>query len=99
MSEFIEPKKTQRFFVLVDTEGGKHEEVVEKLKKFPETTEVHSIFGKHDILLVLDIERHFLQESLEKGMRLIGGKITTIPGIKDTDTLTVGNSLIRKKEL
>ncbi len=94
---FIEPKETQRFFVLIDTEGGKHHDVIEELLKIPETVEVHHIFGRHDILLCLDIERHFLQESLENAMDLIGGKITTIPGVKDTDTLTVGGSLIRKK--
>lgn len=97
-NEFREPKMTQRFFVLIDTAGGKHDEVVEKLKKIPETSEIHTIFGKHDILLVLNVERHFLQESLENGMKLIAGKVAVTPGIKDTDTLTVGKSFIRKKD-
>ena len=99
MSEFMQPKKTQRFFVLIDTEGGNHEKVMNKLRDFPETTEIHTIFGNYDILLVLDIERHFLQETLENGMRFIAGKITTVPGIKDTETITVGNTFIKQKEL
>lgn len=99
MSEFKQPKKTQRFFVLIDTEGGNQEEVMKKLREFPETTEIHTIFGQYDILLVLDIERHFLQESLENAMKFIAGKISNMQGIKNTETITVGNTFIRQKEL
>lgn len=99
MSEFIHPKKTQRFFVFIDTEGGNHEKVMNKLEELPETSEIHTIFGQYDILLVLDIERHFLQESLENGMKIIAGKVATIPGIKDTETITVGNTFIRQREM
>ncbi len=99
MSEFIQPKETQRFFVFIDTEGGNREKVMKKLRELPETTEIHTIFGQYDILLVLDIERHFLQESLENGMKVIAGKVATLPEIKNTETITVGNSFIKQREL
>lgn len=95
-ANFVIPKDTQRFFVLVDVEPGEEDAVMEKLTQFPETREVHLIAGKHDILLCIDIERKILEESLEKGLKFIKGKIRIIPGVKDTDTLTVGKSLVRK---
>ncbi|KYK33064.1 MAG: Lrp/AsnC ligand binding domain-containing protein [Theionarchaea archaeon] len=93
---FVIPKNVQRFFVLVDVEPGEEDTVMERLIKFPETTEVHLIAGKHDILLCIDIERKILEESLEKGLKFIKGKIRPLPGVIDTDTLTVGKSFIRR---
>jgi DNA-binding Lrp family transcriptional regulator len=82
--------------VLVDVEPGEEDSVMEQLTKLPETKEVHLIAGKHDILLCIDIGKKILEESLEKGLKFIKGKIRPIPGVKDTDTLTVGKSFIRK---
>lgn len=82
--------------MLVDVEPGKEDSVMEQLIKFPETKEVHLIAGKHDVLLSVDIERKILEESLEKGLKFIKGKIRPLPGVKDTDTLTVGKSFVRK---
>ena len=95
-ANFVIPQDVQRFFVLVDVEPGQEDAVMGKLIEFPETKEVHLIAGKHDILLSVDIERKILEESLEKGLKFIKGKIRPIPGVKDTDTLTVGKSFIRK---
>lgn len=96
ISDFVIPRDVQRFFVLVDVEPGKEDAVMEQLIKLPETKEVHLIAGKHDVLLSIDIERKILEESLEKGLKFIKGKIRPIPGVKDTDTLTVGKSFVRK---
>lgn len=95
-SDFVIPQDVQRFFVLVDVEPGEEDAVMERLTKFPETKEIHLIAGKHDILLCIDIERKILEESLEKGLKFIKGSIRPIPGVKDTDTLTVGKTFIRK---
>ena len=94
--DFVIPQNVQRFFVLVDVEPGEEDAVMEKLTEFPETKEVHLIAGKHDILLCIDIERKILEESLEKGLKFIKGKIRPIQGVKDTDTLTVGKTFVRK---
>ena len=95
-SDFVIPQDVQRFFVLVDVEPGKEDSVMEQLIKLSETKEVHLIAGKHDLLLSIDIERKILEESLEKGLKFIKGKIRPLPGVKDTDTLTVGKSFVRK---
>ena len=95
-ANFVIPQDVQRFFVLVDVEPGEEDAVMEELTQFPETKEIHLIAGKHDILLCIDIERKILEESLEKGLKFIKGKIRPLPGVRDTDTLMVGKSFIRK---
>ncbi|MBU7045441.1 MAG: Lrp/AsnC ligand binding domain-containing protein [Theionarchaea archaeon] len=95
-ANFVIPQDVQRFFVLVDVEPGEEDAVMEELTRFPETKEIHLIAGKHDILLCIDIERKILEESLEKGLKFIKGKIRPLPGVRDTDTLMVGKSFIRK---
>ncbi len=94
--DFVIPRDVQRFFVLVDVEPGEEDAVMERLTKYPEVKEIHLIAGKHDILLSIDLERKFLEESLEKGLKFIKGKIRIIEGIVDTDTLMVGKSYVRK---
>jgi DNA-binding Lrp family transcriptional regulator len=95
-ANFVIPQDVQRFFVLVDVEPGEEDAVMKELTQFPETKEIHLIAGKHDILLCIDIERKILEESLEKGLKFIKGKIRPLPGVRDTDTLMVGKSFIRK---
>ena len=95
-TSFVIPQDVQRFFVLVDVEPGEEDAVMEELTRFPETKEIHLIAGKHDILLCIDVERKILEESLEKGLKFIKGKIRPLPGVRDTDTLMVGKSFIRK---
>ena len=95
-ANFVIPQDVQRFFVLVDVEPGQEDAVMERLTQFPETKEIHLIAGKHDILLCIDIEKKILEESLEKGLKFIKGKIRPLPGVRDTDTLTVGKTFIRK---
>ena len=82
--------------MLVDVEPGEEDAVMEELTRFPETKEIHLIAGKYDILLCIDIERKILEKSLEKGLKFIKGKIRPLPGDRDTDTLMVGKSFIRK---
>jgi len=95
-ANFVIPQDVQRFFVLVDVEPGQEDAVMERLTQFPETKEIHLIAGKHDILLCIDIEKKILEESLEKGLKFIKGKIRPLSGVRDTDTLTVGKTFIRK---
>jgi len=58
-----EMKRTARAFVLIEVELGKEDEVMEKLLKFNEVTEVHEITDKKDLLAVLKIERDLVVPS------------------------------------
>ena len=68
-------------FVLIDVDSGKVPEVVDKLSKFSQVTEVYSIAGDHDILAKLRFA------DIKSLGDLIPKRIQKIDGIRHTATL------------
>ncbi|MFB0556351.1 MAG: Lrp/AsnC family transcriptional regulator [Dehalococcoidia bacterium] len=68
-------------FVLIDVDSGKVPEVVDKLNKFSQVTEVYSIAGEHDILAKLRFA------DIKSLGELIPKRIQKIDGIRHTATL------------
>lgn len=67
-------------FVFISTDMKKEEEVYNELKKVPEVTEAHRVFGEYDIIAKLNADD---MNSLGK---VVIDKIRAIPGIYNTTT-------------
>ncbi|MEM2192332.1 MAG: Lrp/AsnC ligand binding domain-containing protein [Candidatus Hadarchaeales archaeon] len=68
-------------FILVDTETGRIEEVLEKILDVEEVAEAYSVAGPYSIVAKVETE------SFEKLVKVIPEEIHSIPGIKRTMTL------------
>lgn len=79
--------RPQKAFVLIKTDPGREREVAEKLYKVPEVREVHLIAGEWDILAVVETEREIVLPTDEKVLELVMDKITTLPYLRDTNTI------------
>ena len=80
-------KRKQRSFVLIETDTGKEEEVMEKLLKYDEVKEVHIYAGEMDLIAVLETEREILVPSSKKIADFVMRKIGSIAEIQDTETI------------
>ncbi len=79
--------RPQKAFVLVKTDPGKERDVADRLYKIPEVREVHLITGEWDILVVIETEREIVLPTDEKVLELVMDKITTLPYLRDTNTM------------
>ena len=70
-------------FVLIETEPGKHEEILSRLRELKGVKAAHFVTGPYDIIAILEM----LHTSQLTG--LIGGQIHPIHGIKKTVTCLV----------
>ena len=71
----------ETLFLLVETEMGRLDEVMRRLKSLPSVTEVHSVTGPFD--LIVKVEAPHINTALDTVVH----KIRKIPGIKATETL------------
>jgi len=69
-------------FVLIHVSPSRESEVLNKLSKIPEVIELHSCFGKYDIIAKIEAKDY---ESIGE---IVIHKIRTIDGILYTSTLT-----------
>ncbi|MDA4122525.1 MAG: Lrp/AsnC ligand binding domain-containing protein [Thaumarchaeota archaeon] len=79
--------KPQKAFVLIKTDPGKERDVADRLGKLPEVREIHIITGEWDILAVIETEKELILPSDEKVLELVMDKITTLPHLRDTNTM------------
>ena len=68
-------------FALIKAELGKENQVLEKLKTFPEVREAHIVYGIYDIIAKLE------EESLPVLKKSLISKIWIMDGVKSTSTL------------
>jgi DNA-binding Lrp family transcriptional regulator len=68
-------------YLLVETEVGKLEEVIRRLKVIPSVTEVQAVTGPFD--LIVKVEAAHINAALDTVVH----KIRRVPGIKSTETL------------
>jgi DNA-binding Lrp family transcriptional regulator len=88
--------KQQKAFVLIKTDPGREREVADKLNKLDEVKEVHIITGEWDILAVVETDRELILPTDEKVLELVMDKITTVPHIRDTNTMIPSFSRSKK---
>lgn len=69
-------------FVLIHVSTSREAEVFDKLSKIPEVVELHSLFGKYDMIAKIEAKDY---DSIGE---IVIHKIRTIDGILYTSTLT-----------
>lgn len=68
-------------YVLINSELGLEDGVIEEMRKMPEVVEVSGIFGVYDIIVKLE------SGTMESLKEAITWKIRSTPGVKSTLTL------------
>ena len=71
----------ETLYLLVETEVGRLDEVIKRIRSVPSVTEVQAVTGPFD--LIVKIEAPHINAALDTVVH----KIRKIPGIKSTETL------------
>lgn len=71
----------ETLYLLVETEVGRLDEVIKRIRTVPSVTEVQAVTGPFD--LIVKIEAPHINAALDTVVH----KIRKIPGIKSTETL------------
>jgi DNA-binding Lrp family transcriptional regulator len=79
VGRFDPPMET--LYLLVETEMGKIDEVIRRVKGLPGVAEVQAVTGPFD--LIVKVEAAHINQALD----IVVHKIRRIPGIKSTETL------------
>ncbi len=73
--------RTETIFLLVETEVGRLEEVLRKVRAIPEVSEVEPVTGPFD--LIVKVRAAHINRALD----VVVHRIRKIPGIRSTETL------------
>ncbi len=70
-------------FVLINTQLGKEDEILAKVREIPEIIEAFIVMGSYDLVAKISIE------DAKKLKPLVTNEIRSLPGIKETVTIIV----------
>jgi DNA-binding Lrp family transcriptional regulator len=70
-------------FVLINTQLGKEDEILAKVREIPEIVEAFIVMGSYDLVAKISIE------DAKKLKPLVTNHIRSLPGIKETVTIIV----------
>ncbi len=76
----------ETLYLLVETELGKLDEVVRRLRSVHEVTEVEAVTGPFDVIVKVQAPQ------INQALDVVVHKIRRIPGIKATETLVTVSS-------
>ena len=71
----------ETLYLLVETDVGRLEEVLKRIRSVPSVTEVQAVTGPFD--LIVKVQAQHINAALD----IVGHRIRKIPGIKSTETL------------
>lgn len=80
-------------FILINTESGAEDKVIQELRKIRGIIEVHTLYGMHDIIVKVEIE-----DRPDKLKEDVIWKIRRINEVQCTTTLLVADSHIVAEE-
>lgn len=80
-------KQIAEVFLLINVVSGKEDSVARKLMRVPEIRKVHTVFGKYDLIAVMEVERGFIKPAADKVAEILKAKVRKIAGISYTETL------------
>ena len=83
MAKETKEKKESMAWVLVNTELGEEDEILEQLKSIGGVTEAHSVYGVYDIIT------RVVAVNLETLKEIIADKIRNMEGVRSTLTMIV----------
>ncbi|HKL01981.1 MAG TPA: Lrp/AsnC ligand binding domain-containing protein [Desulfotignum sp.] len=93
--EYPEMKRTITAFVLIDTDTTAEVTLSDKLFALEEVQEVHAVHGSIDLLVKVVLKRDFLASDAETIAEFLDQHIRKIAGIKRTQTMIPGRSLVK----
>ena len=94
--EYPEMKRTITAFILIDTDATSESTLADKLFAIDEVREVHAVHGSIDLLVKVVLERDFLTSDAETIAEFLDQHIRKIAGIKRTQTMIPGRSLVKE---
>jgi len=68
-------------FVLIDAEPGRVATLASELADLPGVAEVYSVTGKADLVAVVRVKAH------DELAEVVTGRISSLPGIRSTETM------------
>ena len=74
-------------FILINSELGKEEDVLKKLRSIENVKEVHFVYGVYDIIAKVEAE------SMEKLKEIVTFKIRRLNDVRSTLTMTVAEGI------
>jgi DNA-binding Lrp family transcriptional regulator len=93
--EYPEMKRTITAFILIDTDATTETSLSDRLFALDEVREVHTIHGSVDLLVKVVLQRDFLTSDAETIAEFLDQQIRKIQGIKRTQTMIPGRSLVK----
>jgi len=94
--EYPEMKRTITAFILIDTDATTETTLSDRLFALDEVREVHTVHGSIDLLVKVVLQRDFLTSDAETIAEFLDQKIRKIEGIKRTQTMIPGRSLVKE---
>jgi DNA-binding Lrp family transcriptional regulator len=80
-------KQFVRAFILVQVEPMREKDVMEELLKMEEVVEAHMITGEYDVLVMVQVRRHFLEADYDVLFSNAIAKIESAKYVLDTNTI------------
>ncbi len=93
--EYPEMKRTITAFILIDTDAMTETTLSDRLFALDEVREVHTVHGSIDLLVKVVLQRDFLTSDAETIAEFLDQQIRKIEGIKRTQTMIPGRSLVK----
>jgi DNA-binding Lrp family transcriptional regulator len=94
--EYPEMQRTITAFILIDTDATAESSLSDRLFAIDEVREVHAVHGSIDLLVKVVLQRDFLTSDAETIAEFLDQKIRKIEGIKRTQTMIPGRSLVKE---
>lgn len=71
----------ETIFLLVETEVGRLEEVIRRIRAIPEVTEVNAVTGPFDLIVKVQAPQ------INRALDVVIHRVRKVPGIRSTETL------------
>lgn len=95
IEEYPEMKRDITIFILINVDGTQERRILDKLFALPEVVELHSVHGSIDLVVKAVLSRDLLASDAEVISQFTHSSLRCIKGIKSTQTLIPGLSLVK----
>ncbi len=95
IEEYPEMKRDITIFILINVDGTQERRILDKLFALPEVIELHSVHGSIDLVVKAVLSRDLLASDAEVISQFTHSSLRCIKGIKSTQTLIPGLSLVK----
>jgi len=93
--QYPEMKRSITVFILLNVDGRYEQRIMDRLYALDEVEELHSVHGSIDIVVKARLQRDLLASDAEVISQFTHGMIRSLKGVKATQTLIPGLSLVK----